>query len=277
LNLCSVVNLILDPLLIFFSPLGFVGAAAATALSETVSGSVYLRLLAKRKLANLRLILRPPSLEALMPLILGGASMLGRQMALNFGFICAARRAQAIDPTGVSAAAYGIVMQTYSIGIVCHVAMQGTTAALVPSTLAQAGLEDARKVADRMFVWCAIVGVLLGLTQFLAIPWIVPLFSTLLAVQEKVRTPSMIACLLHVVNGFVFAGEGVLLGTKQFRDLMLITTAGVGTMVACLASPMGQKLNGVLLSFLTFSAFQAIVVIYHYLKLSPLASNKTYR
>jgi Na+-driven multidrug efflux pump len=58
---------------------------------------------------------------------------------------------------------------------------------------------------------------------------------------------------------------------------MLITTAGVGTMVACLASPMGQKLNGVLLSFLTFSAFQAIVVIYHYLKLSPLASNKTYR
>ena len=102
------------------------GAAVATALAETTSGIIYLKLLLKRKLANLRDILRPPSLRSLMPLILGGASMLGRQLALNIGFIFAGRRAQSLDPSGVSAAAYGIVMQMYIVGVVVHVALQGT-------------------------------------------------------------------------------------------------------------------------------------------------------
>jgi hypothetical protein len=49
-------------------------------------------------------------------LLQGGMSMLGRQLALNIGFVTAARRAQAMDPSGVAAAAYGIVMQLYAIG-----------------------------------------------------------------------------------------------------------------------------------------------------------------
>lgn len=264
----------MDPLLIFATPLGVVGAALATALSETVSGMIYIKLLLKRKLAKLSLILRAPSLKALMPLILGGASMLGRQVALNVGFVCAGRRAQAMDPTGVSAAAYGIVMQIYSVGIVMHVAMQGTAAALVPSTLAKSGKDEARRVGDRMFAWCSIVGILLGLIQLVALPWLVPLFSTLPEVQEAVKVPALIASVLHFVNGPVFAGEGVLLGLGRYLDLLLITAGGIGTMVAGLASPMGQKLNGILLSFLAFSSFQAVAVVVHYLKIGPLALRK---
>lgn len=201
--------------------------------------------------------------------------MLGRQVALNFGFVFAARRAQSMDPTGVSAAAYGIVMQIYSVGIVMHVAMQGSAAALVPSTLAKTGSkDDARRVADRMFAWCTIVGVLLGATQFLALPFLVPVFSTLPAVQEAVKAPALIASLLHLVNGPVFAGEGVMLGLGCYRDLMLMTATGIGIMVAGLASPMGQELNGILLSFLAFSSFQAVAAVVHYLKIGPLAVRK---
>ena len=243
----------------------------ATAVSETTSGIVYLKLLLKRKLVSVKQILRPPSLKSLMPLILGGASMLGRQLALNVGFVFAARRAQAMDPTGVSAAAYGIVMQIYSVGIVMHVAMQGTAAALVPSTQAKSGKDDARRVGDRMFAWCSIVGLMLGLTQFVALPWLVPVFSTLPAVQEAVKVPALIASLLHIVNGPVFAGEGVMLGLGCYRDLMLVTTAGIGTMMLGLLSPMGQRLDGILWSFLAFHAFQAVAVVVHYLKIGPLS------
>jgi Na+-driven multidrug efflux pump len=98
----NLLNLVLDPLLIFASPLGFVGAALATALSEAASGLVYLRLLLRRKLVTPSLLLRPPSLKSLMPLLQGGASMLGRQLAINVGLISAARRAQTMDPTGKS-------------------------------------------------------------------------------------------------------------------------------------------------------------------------------
>jgi Na+-driven multidrug efflux pump len=98
----NLLNLVLDPLLIFATPLGFVGAALATAMSEAASGLVYLRLLLKRKLVTPSLLLRPPSLKSLMPLLQGGASMLGRQLAINVGLISAARRAQTMDPTGKS-------------------------------------------------------------------------------------------------------------------------------------------------------------------------------
>jgi Na+-driven multidrug efflux pump len=323
----NLLNLVLDPLFIFKTPMGFVGAAVATALSETASGFAYIRLLLKCKLARISRIMRPPSWKSLLPLLQGGASILGRQLALNIGFVSAARRAQSMDPTGksldlfgqrnivvrwlnetdwldcacftgVSAAAYGIVMQMYSIGIVVHVAMQGTASALVPSTLARSGKDDARRVADRIFVWGSITGVLLGLTQFLALPFLVPLFSTLPEVQQAVRVPALLASVMHVINGPVFAGEGTMLGLACYKDLMLITMAGklwtkiligaslsfatltsslfhnvpgIVTMVACLTSPLGQRLDGILLSLMTFCSFQAIAVVTHYLKFGPLA------
>jgi Na+-driven multidrug efflux pump len=270
----SLFNLVLDPLLIFYTPLGFVGAALATALAETLSGVVYLKLLLQRQLTTLRRMIQPPSWAALVPLLLGGACMLGRQMALNIGFVYAARRAQAMDPTGVAAAAYGIVMQVYSVGIVMHVAMQGATAALVPSTLAKSGLADARRVGDRMFAWCSIVGVVLGAAQLILLPWLVPMFTPLPAVQQAIRAPAVIASLLHVVNGPIFAGEGVLLGLASYRDLLLITAVGVGIMLGGLVSPMGQQLNGILIADLLFSVFQAVAVAVHYLKIGPLAVRK---
>jgi Na+-driven multidrug efflux pump len=98
----NLLNLVLDPLLIFASPLGFVGAALATAFSEATSGFIYLRLLLKRKLVTPALLLKAPTLKSLMPLLQGGASMLGRQLAINVGLISAARRAQTMDPTGES-------------------------------------------------------------------------------------------------------------------------------------------------------------------------------
>jgi Na+-driven multidrug efflux pump len=98
----NLLNLVLDPILIFASPMGFVGAALATALSEAASGLTYLRLLLRRKLVTPSLLLRPPSLKSLIPLLQGGASMLGRQLAINVGLISAARRAQSMDPTGKS-------------------------------------------------------------------------------------------------------------------------------------------------------------------------------
>jgi putative MATE family efflux protein len=267
----NLVNLILDPIMIFLTPLGVVGAALATAVSEFVSGGIYLRLLLRRKLAKISQILRPPSFKSLMPLLKGGVSMLGRQMAINVGLVSAARRAQSLDPTGVAAAAYGIVMQLYSIGIVMHIAMQGTMAALVPSTLAKSGEEDARRVADRIFVWNSILGVILGVSHFFAAQWLAPFFSTIPAVQEAVKFPALVTSMLHVINGPVFAGEGVLLGLGSYRDLMLITAVGVSVMLAGLASPMGQTLGGVFVSLMAFSAVQAVLVTTHYLRVGPLA------
>ena len=267
----NLLNLVLDPLLIFVSPLGFVGAAVATILSEAASGVTYLKLLLRRKLSTWRLLVTPPPWKSILPILQGGLSILGRQAALNIGILLAARRAQSMDPTGVAAAAYGIVMQFHSLGIVLHVAVQSTAATLVPAALAKSGETHARQVGDRIFAWGSIVGLVLGVVQMAALPLVVPLFSTLPQVQAAVQGPAALSALLHVLNGPVFAGEGVMLGLGSFRDLMLITAGGIASMIAALWALGQQRLNGILWSFVVFSTLQAVAVVTHYLKIGPLA------
>jgi len=301
-------NLVADPIFMFGLPvlafksgLGVAGAALATALSEASSGLIYLKLMLHRGVVAWSKLLKPPAWENLLPLIQGGLAMLARQATLNVAFLSAARRAQAMDPSGVAAAAYGIVMQIYSVGIVVHLAVQGTAAALVPAARASGSttgnsamngesneLSDelgekqietmkndaARRVADRVFVWGSIVGLCLGLGQLLALPYLVPLFSTLPEVQEAVKKPALISACIHVINGPVFAGEGTLLGLGRFRALATITAIGVSTMVVSLSTGLGRGLDGILLSLGAFCSVQAVGVTLHHLKIGPLKRGK---
>jgi len=301
------VNLILDPLLIFGTKglisggatkegLGFVGAAVATAASETLGGITYIRLLLRRKLARWSMILKPPPLKSLLPLLSGGAAMLCRQLALNIGFLAATRRAQQLDPSGVTGAAYGITMQIYSVGIISLVGMQYAAAALVPSfrgaaanksesdnindesnkAAAIAADDKARDCADRLFGWTTLVGLILGIGQMLLLPVLVPLFSTLPNVQEAVKIPTLIAAFIHIVNGPVMAGEGIMMGVGAYKDLAIITMGYIATMVGCLLfTPLGQRLDGIMWAILLSSIVQQVGVVGHYLKVGPLAIKKT--
>ena len=270
----NALNLILDPIMIFPGKLGFVGAALATAVAEGMSGLVYIKLLMQRKLATKRSLIKPPSWKSLKPILKGGASMLARQAAINVSIVAAARRAQAMDPTGVSAAAYSIVMQMYSIGIVIHVAIQGTAATLVPSTLSKKGLPAARNIADRIFVWGTLIGILLGLTQYLALPILIPLFSTLPEVKNAVRSPAIIASVLHAINGPVFAGEGAMLGTGQYRDLAMMTALSVTTNVALINSPLGNRLDGILMSMAFSWSIHGLLVLIHHFRVGSLSERR---
>ncbi|VEU41938.1 unnamed protein product [Pseudo-nitzschia multistriata] len=277
------VNLLLDPLLIFGAGrakgLGFVGAAMATAASETLGGAVYIRLLLKRGLARARLLLRPPPMASLLPLLTGGAAMLLRQLALNVSFLVATRRASVLDSTGVAGAAYGITMQIYSVGIIALVGMQGAAAALVPSFRGAKEVADpserdqnARNAADRLLGWSSLAGLLLGIGQTLLLPVLVPLFSTLPEVREAVKTPSLIASLIHVVNGPVLAGEGIMMGVGAYRALATVTMGYVVSMFGCLTfTPLGKRLDGIMWSILVASLVQQIGVVGHYLRVGPLA------
>ena len=282
----NLLNLVLDPLFIFglgksaggttnlvskvWSGLGAAGAAAATSISELTSSMIYLRLLIRRRLIQWSKLFKPPSMKSLLPLIQGGLAMLLRQATLNVAFVSAARRAQEMDPSGVSAAAYGITMQIYSLGVVAHLGVQGTAAALIPSSRAMGGDDAARKVADRIFAWGTILGVILASVQWFALPMITPLFSPLTEVRNAVKGPAAISSFIHLVNGLVFAGEGAMLGLGMFRDLALITALGVGVMISCLSSPLGKTLNGVLVSLAAFNLIQGLAVTMHHVRISPL-------
>ena len=290
----NLLNMILDPLFIFglggasatssssiLSGLqkGFAatGAAAATSVSEITSSLIYVKLLLRKKLVRISRLLKPPSLKALIPLIQGGAAILLRQATLNVAFVYAARRAQLMDSSGVSAAAYGITMQIYSLGVVAHLGIQATAASMVSSGRATGGVNTGRMVADRIFGYGCLLGTVLAVCQYLLLPSITPLFSPLPEVIDAVKGPAAISSFIHLVNGLVFAGEGTMLGLGEFKDLAIITAMGVGCMVSCLLSPLGKSLNGILLSLAAFNLFQGLAVTFHHVRLSPLRRRGFFR
>lgn len=166
-------------------------------------------------------------------------------------------------------------MQIYSVGVVCHLGIQSTAASLLPSTRAFSGDVKARNVADKLFVWGTIVGIVLAIVQLALQPVLLPMFSTIKEVQEAVKVPALISSFMHLLNGPVFAGEGIMLGLGSFKALAICTAIGTGIMIAILLNPfLGSRLNGILLSIAAFHAFQAFAMIFHHLKLGPLSTVK---
>lgn len=275
-------NLIADPLFIFGLPfstgplkaikgLGVSGAAIATAGAESLSGLIYLRLLIRRKLTSIKDMFKIPSWDSIKTIVKGGSAMLLFQLVLNVAFLTAARRVQSIDPSGLAAAAYGIIMQIYSVGVVCHLGIKATAATLVPSERSKKGDAAARIMADKLFIWGSIVGVLLGVGQMIALPFLIPMFTTIPELRDAIKIPALISSFIHFVNGPLFAGEGVMVGLGTFKALTSCTILGASIMVSCILSPLGKSLNGILLSLAAFNFFQAGGMVYHYLKKGPLS------
>lgn len=274
----NALNLVLDPLLIFGARLGVAGAAIATAASEVGAGALYGVLLLRRRLLRLGSLLRPPKISALLPLLRGGTALLLRQLALNVAFVAATRMTQAMDATGVSAAAYSITNQIYSLGVVVMLAMQGTGATLVPAALARksedgGGVAEARRVADRLIGWSTAIAASMALVQAVAAPWLAPLFSTLPEVRAAVRGPALASALVQLTNGPLFAGEGIMMGVGAFGPLALLTAVGVGVMVGglTLSARLGLGVSSVWFSLLGFHLVQLFGTMFFHLRLGPLA------
>merc|ERR1712157_134854 len=228
----------------------------ATAGSELVGGLIYLKLLLQRKLLKMSHLLKAPRWMDIKPLIQGGLAVLAHQALLNTAFVTATRRAQSMDPSGVSGAAYGIAMQIFGVGLVAHIAIETTAAALVSSAQVSSGKDSARNVANRIFSWSSLVGCLLAGIQVALLPKLIPMFSNLPEVQQAVKGPAIISAFIHILNGPVYAGEGTMLG--------------VSTMVFGVLSPIGNSINGILLSRAALSAVQAICCLVYHMRIGPL-------
>jgi hypothetical protein len=104
------------------------------------------------------------------------------------------------------------------------------------------GVDAAREVADR--IWGMMLGVVLALVQWFALPLITRWFSLLTTGRDAVRGPAAILSFIHLVNELVFAGEGTMLELGSYRDLALITCLGVFVMVLCLSLSLGYIEQG---------------------------------
>ena len=230
----NIFNAILDPILIFTLAMGVPGAALATLGAEVISAVVFMTLLRKRQLVRWRKIVQPPKWSSLEPLVKGGLALQLRNLSLNLTFLAVARVTQSIDESGVAAAAHAMAIQTFQIGGIVLLALSTVAQIVVPNAMVErydeeekvtvGGLEYAKLTINRLMSWGFVLGCMLGALQIALLPAIKKA-TPMQEVRDAANLPALLASALQIINGLVFIGEGVMIGTGSFLQLSLSTLA----------------------------------------------------
>ncbi|CAK9064770.1 Protein DETOXIFICATION 44, partial [Durusdinium trenchii] len=225
----NVVNALLDPVLMNTLGLGVSGVALATTFAE-VGGAVVLTMLLRRR----KLLSKTPTLPAMSTVetfVKSGVAVQVRATLTNLMFLLAVRRVTEMDPTGVQAAAYQVTQQFWHLAGYVSLALSSPGAGLVPNKYFQegGGIDEARRLADRLYLWGGCLGIVLCFLQLACLP-LVGILAPIKEVQEAARSPAILAALLQIINGIVFAGEGILVGLKAYRWLAASSGIGCGCM-----------------------------------------------
>jgi multidrug resistance protein, MATE family len=228
-----------------------------------------------------RKIFRMPQWTKLEPLLRGGAALQLRNVALNISFLAVARVTQTIDQTGVSAAAHAMAIQVFQVGGIVLLALSTVAQIVVPNDLIErvdaksqqptGGKQYARATVNRLMSWGALLGVGLGSLQLLLLPAIRS-STPIPAVRDAALVPAVLASLFQTMNGLVFIGEGVMVGTGSFLQLSINTiVATLGLLWALKVFPPVYGLTGVWFGFGVFNAIRLSGVAIHQFINGPLA------
>mmetsp|Transcript_13705 Transcript_13705/g.20047 ORF Transcript_13705/g.20047 Transcript_13705/m.20047 type:complete len:415 (-) Transcript_13705:488-1732(-) len=280
----NLLNAVLDPILIFKAKMGVTGAALATLGAELLSAVIFVRMMLKRNMIVKSKLFRRPQLQQLVPLLKGGAALQLRNVALNLAFLAVTRVTQSIDNTGVAASAHAMAIQTFQIGGIVLLALSTVAQFVVPSEMVEkvneetgettGGLLAARATVDRLMSWGLILGCMLGFLQVALIPLLAKA-SPIEEVRHAARIPSLLASLYQCVNGLVFIGEGVMVGTGSFLQLSMSTiVATLGILLALNKLPPIYGLTGVWMSFGVFNGLRLLGVLIHQRVSGPLIRRK---
>ena len=270
----NVFNALLDPLLIFTLHMGVPGAALATLTAELVSAATYLYLLRKRNMIKFAKIFSLPSWKRLAPLLRGGAALQLRNIALNITFLAVARATQGIDPTGVAAAAHALSIQTFQVGGIVLLGLSSVSQTVVPNDIEIGGKKFAKATVNRLMTWGFLLGAGLGALQLALLP-IIYKSTPLQEVRDAARMPAILASVYQIINGMVFIGEGIMIGTRSFLQLSLGTlVATAGVLWALQVFPPKYGLTGVWMGFGVFNTIRLLFVAIHQFMNGPLSRKR---
>eukprot|EP00929_Paragymnodinium_shiwhaense_P015034 TRINITY_DN123031_c0_g1_i1.p1 TRINITY_DN123031_c0_g1~~TRINITY_DN123031_c0_g1_i1.p1 ORF type:complete len:555 (-),score=48.07 TRINITY_DN123031_c0_g1_i1:111-1775(-) len=267
----NLVNVALDPLFMNNAGLGVAGVALATSVAELLSCLVFVAILWRRGLVQG--LPKVPTWKRMRGFVQSGTMVQARSLTLQLMFLYAVRRVTMMDPTGIQAAAYQVVMQFWMLGGTILFALSSAAGTLVPNQLSELGVSAARQCADRLVLWGLVVGSVLGCLQVASLPLLSGIVSSK-AIRNATVVPSFIAAWQQVLCGVVFAGEGVLQGLGAFRWLTTFALMGATAML-CITKLSGRNaLTGVWFGLWAFNLIRLLGYLLHRLKFGQLAQGK---
>jgi putative MATE family efflux protein len=219
----NVINVVLDPLLIFGFDLGIEGAALATLTAQMVGAAWFVAVLVRVGRRE-GWSWTPPGLRELAPLLGTGGVLTLRTLFITGTLTAATAVAASIGSEPV--AAHQVVAQTWLLLAMVVDALAISAQAMVADEIGQGDRRGASVVATRLGRWGIVAGATLAVLLLSGGNLVATFFATEPAVRELIGAAMVVAALMQPVAAAVFVADGVFLGLLQVRYLAYSTMAG---------------------------------------------------
>jgi putative MATE family efflux protein len=238
----NVVNLVVDPLLIFVVGLGLEGAAIGTVIAQWVGALWFLQLIRSRRMAD-----RPAGLRKALPTILALARS-GLLVSVRTGFLLlgltfAAATATRLGPAQI--AAHQVVMQVWLLAAMIADAFAIAGQAMVADAIGAGDAKGIDRLSARLLAWGAITGLLLMAALVVGSPALADLVEDPIVGTMAVSAAAAAGWTMPI-GAPLFVADGVFFGLLAFGTIIVSTALGSGVLVALISlTPLGESLDGI--------------------------------
>lgn len=240
----NLVNLALDPLLIFGAGWGLEGAAVATVVAQWTGAAWFLVLLVRRGNRH-GWSWTPPPLSELTPMLATGGVLTVRTLFITGTLTAATAVAASLGPARV--AAHQVVAQTWLLLAMIADAVAIAAQAMVADAMGRDGRAAAHRVAGRLALWGLGVGLVLTAVVYLGRGGLAAAFGPDPEVAGLIEGAAVIAAVMQPLAALVFVADGIYLGLLRVRYLAYST--GFGAVVAAIvlgaSARLGWDLTGI--------------------------------
>ena len=256
----NLVNLVLDPLLIFGLGWGLAGAATATVVAQWCGALAFLWLILVARRDALHVPAYRPRLRDLKPLLQVGGALVVRTLSL-IGTMTLA--------TAVATRVGALAVAAHQVGSQIWMLLALTVDALAVSAQAMVGRYEgakARRAANRLLGWGVGVGLVLAGLFYLGRPWLPGFFTDDPDARARVDAILPFVIWMQPLNAVVFVWDGVFMGAEDFRYLALqmIASAVLAAAVLLAVVPMGWGLAGVWWGIVALMGGRAVTLAWRY-------------
>jgi MATE family multidrug resistance protein len=265
----NIVNLVLDPILIFGAGAGVVGAAWATVIAQSIAAVAFLVLLFGRDREQFGLSGRVHDLRGLgMARIIGdGWPMMLRSTALLFALTATTFAATQLGTAEVAAHQIALQIWLFMSFVLDAFAVAGM--AMIGSAMGTGDRAEARAIGSRLLALGFMAGVILGVGLMLLRPYIASFFGVEPVVEQLLSSILWFVIVLQPLTALVYVWDGIGIGASAFRFMGASMVVSAVLTIAALVV-FGDTLIGVWAA-LTVLVVSRLVFFALWQRLGPLS------
>lgn len=262
----NLVNLVLDPILIFGAGWGIRGAAIATVVAQWAGAAWFLWLIFVRRREALGVRPLVPRVRDLLPFMRIGGALVVRTFSLVGTMALATAVATRVGTLEV--AAHLVASQLWLLLALVIDALAVAGQAMVGRLRGEGHPVAAMRAADRLLAWGLGVGLLLALGFAATAEWLPRFFTDDATTITTTRTVLPFVIAMQPLNALVFVWDGIYIGAEAFRYLALqmIASAAAAVSVLLLVVPLGWGLQGVWWGMVALMSVRAVTLAVGYRK-----------